>query len=115
MALDVQGVYLDTIVNGGVTVNLDGSAIPSNGFVVALGRKYGHIVPATDYRAFSKALESMQGVSVGTWFNDGVIYLDSVEVIRDSETAYRLGVLRNQISVWDIANATEIETHGNGQ
>lgn len=117
--MDVHAILADTLKNGGGTYNLDGSAIPHNGFVVALGRKFGAIVSDNSPIEFADMLTDIAAIgyakTIGTWHNENRIYIDAVEIATDRNSAIELGELRNQIAIWDIANECEIETGGNGE
>jgi hypothetical protein len=52
---------------------------------------------------------------VGGWLSEGTVYLDVTEHVEDLDRALALGISRNQISIWDIANAREISTGGTGE
>ena len=112
-------IYADTLKNGGGTFNLNGDSIPANEFVVALGRKFSAIVSADDESEFTNMLNSIMQIgyakTIGTWVHENCIYIDLVECIPDKRIAIQLGIARNQIAIWDIANECEINTGGNGE
>lgn len=49
-------------------------------------------------------------VYIGLWENDGKLYIDlSQHITADEKIAVELGKARNQISIWDCANKSEIK------
>jgi hypothetical protein len=134
-----QGVSLDPAVassiidrvreNGGLSVKMVDGSEPTTGYMVAKGSKYGRIVKADDfydaergpeilfqYMKSNKADLATGKNYLGLWHNkaDGQVYLDVSENIQDRERAISVGVKRDQISIWDVANFAEIETGGTG-
>jgi hypothetical protein len=49
------------------------------------------------------------GVYLGAWVNDGTVYLDVSLNVADREKALALGAEYNQLSVWDVLNASSID------
>jgi len=79
---------------------------PIAGYIVAIG---GAILPAKDVTAESIVLvakavagEHMTDL-VGTWLDDGKVYIDAVRHIRDRVGAERIGREFGQIAIYDLA------------
>jgi len=127
---EVAGSILERVkANGGLSVNmLDGSE-PTTGFMVAKGGTKGDIVDADEFfdakkgpahlSSFLKTHKASltKGSYLGLWHNteDGKVYLDVSDNIKDRGKAITAGKRRNQISIWDVANFKEIGTGGTGE
>jgi hypothetical protein len=51
---------------------------------------------------------------LGTWLNEGKVYLDVSENIMDRAEAIRLGQERNQLAIYDVVAGDSIDTGGTG-
>jgi len=51
---------------------------------------------------------------LGTWEEDGHVYLDISAVLESSEQAIRLGMQYNQIAIYDLRKGAVIDTGGTG-
>jgi hypothetical protein len=115
--------------NGGLSVSLKDGSEPTQGFMVAKGKKFAAIVKADDFFDEAKGAEILSSYMkqhksefnnsnnyLGLWHNtdDGQVYLDVSENIKDEGEAISRGRERDQISIWDVANFKEIETGGTG-
>jgi hypothetical protein len=115
--------------NGGLTVDMKDGSSPKDGFMVAKGKKFAAIVKADDFFDEAKGAEILSSYMkqhksefnnsnnyLGLWHNtnDGQVYLDVSENIKDEGEAISRGRERDQISIWDVANLKEIETGGTG-
>ena len=115
--------------NGGLSVSLKDGSEPTKGFMVAKGKKFAAIVKADDFFDEAKGAEILSSYMkqhksefnnsnnyLGLWHNteDGQVYLDVSENIKDEGEAISRGRDRDQISIWDVANFKEIETGGTG-
>lgn len=115
--------------NGGLSVSLKDGSEPTKGFMVAKGKKFAAIVKADDFFDEAKGAEILSSYMkqhksefnnsnnyLGLWHNtdDGQVYLDVSENIKDEGEAISRGRERDQISIWDVANFKEIETGGTG-
>jgi hypothetical protein len=115
--------------NGGLSVNMVDGSEPTSGYMVAKGSQYGSIASESDFydaikgpkilADYMKKNKSDLGTGknyLGLWHNkdDGQVYLDISENIQDRDRARSLGLKRDQISIWDVANFSEIETGGTG-
>jgi hypothetical protein len=115
--------------NGGLSVSLKDGSEPTKGFMVAKGKKFAAIVKADDFFDEAKGAEILSSYMkqhkaefknsnnyLGLWHNtdDGQVYLDVSENIKDEGEAISRGRDRDQISIWDVANFKEIDTGGTG-
>jgi len=115
--------------NGGLSVSLKDGSEPTKGFMVAKGKKFAAIVKADEFFDEAKGAEILSSYMkqhksefnntnnyLGLWHNtdDGQVYLDVSENIKDEGEAISRGRERDQISIWDVANFKEIETGGTG-
>jgi hypothetical protein len=105
---------------------VDGS-MPKTGYMVAKPPSFGKIVDAVDFSDPVKGPKILSDYMkrhkndlgngknyLGTWLNDGKVYLDVSENIQSKSTATRIGRERNQKAIWDVANLDEIDTGGTG-
>ena len=98
-----------TLVNEGIT--LDSVTLEptnhSHGYYV--GNKGLRFDP-TDTLAIASAIEACRKDSslVGTWLELGSVYVDSTTWTESLPVALALAKARNELAIWDIANATSI-------
>ena len=91
--------------------------VPTWGFLVALGGRWGKVLPkakATE-REVAKFMRehyaSLKGVGLylGTWLDQsGSLHLDLVECVESRDEALELGRQRDQIAIWDLLHETEV-------
>lgn len=130
----VSGELSDSILervqaNGGLSVSMIDGHEPNSGYMVAKGSQFGDIADATDFFDPTKGHKILSDYLIkhksqlgsgkaylGLWHNteDGKVYLDLSENIQDRGRAVSLGRRRDQISIWDVTNFSEIETGGTG-
>jgi hypothetical protein len=121
--MDSIKIVEQVATNGGATVKINSGESPKTGYVVATKSKWGWIVPATNFNAetieqyATTNARHLNGVRryLGAWENQGLVYLDVVEIYKRKANAIRHGVEKDQIAVWDIVNGCEIMTGGTGQ
>jgi hypothetical protein len=112
---------------GGLSINMVDGSMPDKGYMVAKPPQFGEVVDAADflnpsrgdkilsaYMRRHKADLSTGKNYLGTWLNEGKVYLDVSQNVQQRETAVRLGRERNQKAIWDVVNMVEIETGGTG-
>lgn len=63
-----------------------------------------------DILTVARWLDSLETsiTNVGSWVNDGKVYIDAVDHIANHEEAYKTGFSRGEIAIWDCAAQTEI-------
>ncbi len=120
-----------TLQNGGGTFNTRGQIIaPSYGFAVSLDDERGVTVPVEDFTSTTVQVFALNnqpyinecndfsnptsiGVKcIGTWVDDGQVYLDvsTVVLTRDVEMMLNIARLNNQKSIYDFATKKVIWT-----
>lgn len=109
-----------TEANGGATVSLATGAMDPHD----AGYYVGGLVPSVTLHrdsnvvAYSLTADSFRntipvnrdGVYLGTWIDTetDTVYFDASEHFTDRTEAMRVGRLRNELAIWDIANGEEI-------
>lgn len=114
-----------TIVNGGASYNVvTGELNPKVGYMVAISGHERIIESVTNEKQLQyiiadylkdKAIILLSGITdnnkfIGTWVNDGKLYLDVSVNVSDRDEAIALAKAGNQLAIWDCANQIEIET-----
>lgn len=111
-----QDLLFLTRRNNGHTLWLD-DQIRSGGYVVAYGP--GFTLPEwVSEKHFQWSVERLSqqvrndgANGIGTWIDDGVLYLDTVRHIETLEEALRLGQSANQIAIYSIAEELVIDVN----
>jgi hypothetical protein len=123
-------MHLDTVANGGTTVDLATFKVPAktDGFFVGAAKGWNGKpiesvkIPASEFslktlrRAFGKLyaehltreeIESskpLKGAYIGTWADeDGTVHVDAVNWTADREEAIRWGLERGELAIYDVA------------
>lgn len=114
-----------TMINKGASYNVvTGELNPKSGYMVAIAGHERVIDNVTSEKQLQyliadylgdKAIILTSGITgddkfVGTWVNDGKLYLDVSVNIADKDTAIALAKSSNQLAIWDCKNQTEIKT-----
>ena len=107
-----------TKLNGGATYSPSKKKYMSSGYAVATeGNEV--VVPLASFNAVTVALywlrhrRQLRGDNcLGTWVNDGKVYLDISEVKADRLEAIRLGYERRQLAIFDLGTFEEINLGG---
>lgn len=105
-------LHLEAKAGEGGTVAKDGEALPTSGYFV--GGKH----PSLIFKSFQDVDRGELAWWVGThsaafygvWVDsaDGRVYFDTVSWIVNLSDAMYLAEQRNEIAIWDIANAAEL-------
>lgn len=110
----VKTIYQATLQNGGASYNLYGVA-PKDGFMVAdFGAE--EVILKEDFTEevlwnfISKNLNRLKNkdVCVGTWENEGKIYLDLSQNIKNKNQAIKQGIINKQLAIFDLSNFNSI-------
>lgn len=114
---------------GGLSISMVDGHQPTDGYMVAKPPEFGIVVDEADF------FDSVKGPKIladymkknradlgrggkdylGTWLNEGKIYLDVSQNIMSREEGIRIGRERNQKAIWDVVNQVEIDTGGTGE
>ena len=138
-AISVGFAYRQTMENEGMSLQLTDASVPTDGYMVACDPgdnadiRKATVKPASEFSSQEEYEEEFKsqmadfvrrnadvltrdGMHLGTWLDPetGICYFDISERVEDVEEAKRLGAQRNEISVWDVKNMTEIDTGGDG-
>ena len=122
-----ESIISRTQANGGLSVRMISGREPRGGYMVATSNAYGQIVEASDFYDRKKGIKILADYAkanksrlvdgkyyLGLWHNEGQVYLDVSEHVMDRTKAINEGRVRNQKSIWDVANFAEIDTGGSG-
>lgn len=106
----IEKIIETTNKTGGASFNLNVES-PKKGFMVATsGNEL--VIPEKDFtrktlRNYVKSnLKNInaKNVNVGTWKENGLVYLDISINIQDKKEAIKLGKENNQIAIFDLSN-----------
>jgi hypothetical protein len=112
-----------TIENGGATMNVATGDVPTSGYVVSMEahtktfQLFGNEVvkeilisgAVQLYARENDDVLSLPGMYLGSWIDDGVLYLDISNVYENEHDALRVAVANNQLAYYDLNNAKTIE------
>jgi hypothetical protein len=112
-----------TIENGGATMNPVTGDVPTSGYVVSMAgneqtyKLFGNDVVkeilvsgAVDlYVKDNDDVLSLPGMYLGSWIDDGMLYLDISRVYESEHDALREAVTNGQKAYYDLDNAKTIE------
>jgi hypothetical protein len=104
---DIETVVTSTFENGGGTfdpISLDPFS-PSTGFFAS---KEGFSIEEDKFTpdVLDNALQTMElanGEYLGTWVENGRVYIDPARWFEDSDTAMRFATENGQTAIWDVA------------
>ena len=106
----------DTLANGGLTIKPFTGEKPSGGYMVAL-QGYELQVPASEFFTgivadyigeHAQKLMDNPSLCLGTWVNEGIVYLDLSENVPNREQALQLGKERNQLAIFNLETFEEV-------
>ena len=112
----LYGMVEDTLRDGGLTVKPFTGEKPSGGYMVAL-QGYELQVPVSEFFTgvvadyigqHAKALMDNPSLCLGTWVNEGIVYLDLSENIQSREKALELGKERHQLAIFNLETFEEV-------
>jgi GNAT superfamily N-acetyltransferase len=112
---------------GGLSISMKDGSMPTSGYMVAKPPEFSRIVEEADFfdpvkgpkiladymKTHRQDLGSGKNY-LGTWLNEGKVYLDVSENIQDKAEATKVGRERNQKAIWDVVNLAEVDTGGTG-
>lgn len=106
----IEDIVRKTLENGGTTTSiLTGEMNPASGFMCSL--KDCTIINITQFNTSSieeimrnnKELLSQENIYLGTWVNEGMVYIDISENIINIEEAIAVGIVRKQLAIFDCS------------
>ena len=112
----LYGVVEDTLANGGLTIKPFTGEKPSGGYMVAL-QGYELQVPVSEFFTgvvadyigeHAQKLMSNPALCLGTWLNEGIVYLDLSENVPNREKALELGRERHQLAIFSLDTFKEV-------
>ena len=112
-----------TIEDGGATMNVATGDVPTSGYVVSMtGIEKTYVLFGNDvvkeilisgavklYVKDNDDVLSLPGMYLGSWIDDGVLYIDISNVIDNEHDALRMAVANKQKAYYDLNNAKTIE------
>ena len=112
-----------TIENGGATMNVATGDVPTSGYVVSMtGIEKTYVLFGNDvvkeilisgavkmYVKDNDDILSLPGMYLGSWIDNGVLYIDISNVIDNEHDALRMAVANKQLAYYDLNNAKTIE------
>lgn len=101
----INGIYEETLKNGGYTKKVNGR------YIIGLENGYSRKIEATGYNQFYNTINKLEkeNVSYGTWYNDGYIYIDENVQVNSLKKAVKIGKKQKQIAIFDITSNKEIK------
>ena len=121
---DIEQILKLTQDNGGATWNFtNGSLVGTEAYSVSTHLDRTKTLPANEltaetlsaYISDNHDLLNDSNNSLGTWNDNGTLYLDVVTTLEDREQAIALGKKHNQKAIFDLKNLEEIPTGGTGE
>lgn len=112
----LYSVVEDTLKDGGLTIKPFTGEKPASGYMVAL-QGYELQVPVSEFFTgivadyigeHAQKLMSNPALCLGTWVNEGVVYLDLSENIASREKALELGRERSQLAIFNLETFEEV-------
>ena len=112
----LYSVVEDTLANGGLTIKPFTGEKPSGGYMVAL-QGFELQVPVSEFFTgivadyigeHAQKLMSNPALCLGTWINEGIVYLDLSENIKSREQALELGKERGQLAIFNLETFEEV-------
>ena len=110
MSIDIghRAIVDATLTDGGGT--FDALTLqpfrPTDGYAVAIDgitRKAADLAPYRIPILARHVAGEFGATFVGTWIDEGTVYIDAVAYVRDRAEALAMGRAANQIAVWDFA------------
>ena len=110
------GMVQDTLKDGGLTIKPFTGEKPSGGYMVAL-EGYELQVPLSEFFTgivadyigqHAQKLMSNPALCLGTWINEGIVYLDLSENVPNREKALELGRERHQLAIFNLETFEEV-------
>ncbi len=110
--MSINQLYIDTIQNGGNTIQTNLNT-PKKGYMVACNHIQPKLIPRKGLTKFQfkKILKKLtqnenKNLCAGFWLNpdNNMWYLEESEKITNKKEALRIGKDRNQIAIFNLSN-----------
>lgn len=99
-----EKIVQETLKNGGYTHNKNGGR-----YVVAIeGNTVKISADRFNFENVLSYVKVFNNFDLGTWVENGIVYLDTVETYNNFETAKKLGLERGEIAIFDLETMEEI-------
>lgn len=115
--MNLQHFFNDVLRNGGASYNITtGEYNPTNGYFVSLPN-FEQKIPLADFTQQTvkdfindNSIELANEFSfVGSWVDNGIVYLDVSRQFNDKRFALNLAVNSNQLAIYDAFNSVVID------
>ncbi len=112
----LYSVVEDTLKDGGLTIKPFTGEKPASGYMVAL-QGYELQVPVSEFFTgivadyigeHAQKLMDNPSLCIGTWVNEGIVYLDLSENVGSRDKALELGRERNQLAIFNLETFEEV-------
>ena len=115
--MNIKTFAKQTLTSGGATMSLN-TEVPTTGFFAAFQQfeKVVDGIPSedalieciADYTKKNAEVLALHDTMIGSWVNEGKIYLDIVQHFTDREQAIAFGIQEKQLAIYDIDNQESI-------
>ncbi len=113
--MNYQNFLSETIDNNGATLGINGQQL-TNGFLVSL-EQFGEVIPLhkvesetiPNYVSKNQTELNKENCFLGSWINDGSVYLDVTMLTIDKRKAIEIAYKNNQLAIYDNTNKVVIE------
>ena len=122
--LTIGGTLDATLTDGGGTFDTATLQPITAGAWAVGGSMPGTTLRPTDYRAYADLLRtfaehyidilSSGARYVGTWLDDGVLYIDAIDIIEDTDEAIRLASERGERAIYHLTDKITLEVSRDG-
>ena len=112
----LYSVVEDTLKDGGLTIKPFTGEKPASGYMVAL-QGFELQVPVSEFFTgvvadyigeHAQKLMANPSLCLGTWVNEGTVYLDLSENIQSRDKALELGRERHQLAIFNLETFEEV-------
>lgn len=114
--MNVKRFFNNTISNGGATFSVEQNQYKTGGYAVATSGNEV-VIPLDRFNQMSivKYIDRFRhklggNFCLGSWVNDGKVYLDISEIETQQETAVIKAKQRNQLAIFNLDTFEEIDT-----
>jgi len=112
--MNYQNFLSETIDNNGATLGINGQRL-TNGFLVSI-EKFGEVIPlhkvgsetVPNYVVKNQTELSKENHFLGSWVNNGNVYLDVTMLTTDKRKAIEIAYKNNQLAIYDNTNKVVI-------